>query len=68
MKGKICDYCYTFKSYNSFRKAKTCIDGYRRKCKDCERPMKHLHYINNKEKYKQAFIEFMERNPNYYKK
>ena len=46
-------------------KKKTCSDGYRGKCKDCERPMRHLHYINNKEKYKQAYQEFQLRNPSY---
>ena len=49
IEGKVCNYCSTFKSYNSFRKERTCSDGYRGKCKDCERPMRHLHYINNKE-------------------
>ena len=65
IEGKVCNYCSTFKSYNSFRKEKTCSDGYRGKCKDCERPMRHLHYINNKEKYKQAYQEFQLRNPSY---
>ncbi len=64
--GKVCKYCYQFQSYNLFRKVKKCSDGYRNKCKDCERPMKQLHYQNNKEKYKQDYNEFMERNPLYF--
>ena len=64
-KGKICNYCMEFKLYDSFRKVKECTDGYRGKCKDCERPKRYLHYIKNIEKYKQAYREFILRNPNY---
>ena len=67
-RGKICNYCMEFKSYDSFRRAKECSDGYRGKCKDCEKPKRYLYYIKNIEKYKQAFREFMERNPDYMKK
>lgn len=66
--GKICYYCLIFKSFNLFRKSSTCIDGYRRKCKDCERPMKQKHYLDNKEKYKKSYQEFLLRNPNYQNK
>ena len=58
IEGKVCNYCSTFKSYNSFRKEKTCSDWYRGKCKDCERPMRHLHYINNKEKTNKLIKNF----------
>ena len=65
--GKMCKYCLTFKPYDSFGKEKTCSDGHRGRCKDCMKPIKHLHYINNKEKYHQAYQEFMLVNPDYQK-
>ena len=42
--------------------------GVRASCKKCTRPKQRLYYQNNKEKYKEAFEEFMIRNPDYYKK
>ena len=65
--GKTCKYCSTFKPFDSFRRAKKCSNGYRGKCKDCERPTRYSHYIRNKEKYRQAYQEFLLRNPNYQK-
>jgi hypothetical protein len=62
---KYCKYCSIFKPFTSFRKEKTCPDGHRGKCKDCERPMRQAHYQKNKEKYKQAYQEFILRNTNY---
>ena len=44
------------------------MDGYRGTCKNCEKLRKHLHYIKNREKYKKAYQEFVERNPDYMKK
>ena len=34
-------------------------------CKQCRKIVKQLHYQNNKEKYKQCYQSFIERNPNY---
>ena len=65
MEGKICNTCYCFKSLYFFAKEKTCADGYRGKCKECDRERKQKNYILNKEKYKKAYNEFIERNPNY---
>ena len=65
--GKTCKYCLTFKPYTEFRRAKKCFKGYRGKCKDCERPTRNSHYTRNKEKYHQAYQEFLLRNPNYQK-
>lgn len=50
------------------KKKKTCLDGHRGECKDCDRERKRIHYQNNKEKYREAYLEFMERNPEYCKK
>ena len=65
--GKICNTCYQLKPFQLFTKEKTCPDGHRGKCKDCDRKRKQLHYQNNKEKYKTAFQDFMTRHPDYYK-
>ena len=65
--GKICNTCFQFKSFQLFTKEKTCPDGHRGKCKDCDRERKKLHYQKNKESYKLAFQDFMTRNPNYFK-
>lgn len=37
------------------------------KTKHCIKPIKHLNYINNEDKYKQAHDEFIIRNPDYQK-
>lgn len=67
VEGKTCSTCFNFKSYVLYRKAKNIKDGYNTKCKDCERPIKQLHYQKNKKIYKEAFQEFMLENPDYYK-
>ena len=36
-------------------------------CKHCKRITKRNHYQINKEKYKEAFQNFMMRNPDYFK-
>lgn len=61
---KVCNYCFVRKNYNMFRKDSRCNGGRRCKCKECEHPIRYQHYINNKEKYQQAYKEFFERNPN----
>ena len=66
--GKICNRCREFKPYTLFYREKTIRDGYRGTCKNCEKLRKHLHYIKNREKYKKAYQEFVERNPDYMKK
>ena len=63
--GRTCDYCLEFKPFNLFRKGKGCRDGYRRKCKECEKPIMRKYYIEHKEKYKENYKSFIERNPNY---
>ncbi len=63
--GRTCDYCSEFKPFNLFKVEKRCKDGYRRKCKQCEKPIKQKHYRENKLKYKEYYKSFLERNPNY---
>jgi len=65
--GKICNTCFQLKPFKLFAREKTCSDGHRGKCKDCDRKRKQLHYQNNKKKYKSAFQDFMKRNPDYFK-
>ena len=67
-KGRTCDYFLEFKPFSLFRKAKQCKDGHRRKCKECEKPIKQKHYRENKEKYKENYKSFIERNPDYWSK
>ena len=67
METKTCNTCNNSKHLTNFSKAKTCPDGYRGRCKDCDKPRKQRHYQNNKEKYKLAYQAFMSRNPDYHK-
>ena len=65
IEGKICTKCNEYKLFNEYYKAKDKAMGVKSACKQCLKPMKQNHYQNNKEKYKQAYQEFTERNPNY---
>ena len=65
MEGKICTGCHCLK-FDYYKESKA-PDGLKAKCKKCQYFTKKNHRERNREKYKQAFIEFMERNPNYYK-
>ena len=64
--GKVCTKCNEYKLLNEYYKAKNRAMGVKSACKQCSKPIKHLHYIKNKEKYKQSYQEFMERNPTYW--
>ena len=66
--GKICSKCKEFKYLHDYYKNKTKSMGIESACKKCNNILKRNHYHNNKEKYKEAFQEFMIRNPDYYKK
>jgi hypothetical protein len=63
---KICSKCFTLKPYTEYYKESKTKNGYRSSCKICQKLIKHLHYINNKEKYKEAYDNFLERNPDYF--
>jgi hypothetical protein len=63
--GKFCTKCNEYKLFNEYYKAKDKAMGVKSACKQCLKSKQHLHYINNKEKYKQAFQEFIRRNPLY---
>ena len=65
IKGKVCTKCNEFKLLSEYHKAKDRPFGVKSACKQCIKPIKHMHYTNNKDKYKQAYEEFMFRNPNY---
>lgn len=68
MDGKICTGCHCLKLYNHYYKETKAPDGLRAKCKECQYFTKKNHREKNRDKYKKAFQEFMDRNPNYYKK
>lgn len=67
--GKICTKCNEYNYFYEYDKQplNKSKDGFRSSCKQCNKPNKRLHYQNNKEKYKEAFKNFMIRNPNYFK-
>lgn len=64
---KICTKCNEYKYLYEYDKNKTKPMGVKSACKKCNKPIKQLHYQNNKEKYKQAYQDFIERNPEYQK-
>jgi superfamily II helicase len=66
--SKTCNTCYINKPINFFTKEKTCPDGHRGRCKECDKERKQKHYQENKEKYKEAYDEFLKRNSDYQKK
>lgn len=65
--GKICTKCNQYKYLYDYDKNKTKPMGVKSACKECNKPYQKLHYQNNKDKYKQAFQDFMKRNPDYFK-
>ena len=66
IEGKLCTKCNEYKLLREYYKANNRAIGVKSACKDCERPLKQNHYQNNKEKYKEAYQEFLIRNPEYY--
>ena len=66
--GKVCTKCKEFKLLSEYFKAKDKPMGVKCACKQCIKPVQQKHYQNNKEKYKQGYQEFIERNPNYQRK
>ena len=67
MDQKSCSMCREIKPYTSFTKDKTGKYGLRSSCKECNKPYKLKHYQENKEKYKEAYQDFMIENPDYFK-
>ena len=67
MDGKVCTTCKEFKTLNNYYKESKAPDGLRAKCKQCLYFVRRVHRERNKEQYKQAFQESIERNPNYFK-
>ena len=65
--GKICTKCNQYKLFCEYYKETKAPDGLKAKCKQCLYFVKKNHYQNNKEKYKEAFQNFMIRNPDYFK-
>lgn len=63
--GKFCSKCKEYKLLSEYYKASKNPTGVKCACKQCLKPIKQNHYQNNKEKYKQAFKEFIFRNPTY---
>ena len=48
--GKVCTTCREFKFFTDYHKNKTRAFGYNSQCNQCRKPVKQLHYQNNKEK------------------
>lgn len=65
IEGKICTKCNEYKLFIFFYKANDRVSGYKSACKQCLKLSKKNHYNNNKEKYKKAFQDFVDRNPTY---
>lgn len=65
IEGKICTKCMEYKLLSEYYKAYNRPMGVKSACKQCNKPYQQIHYLNNKEKYKQSFQEFILRNPNY---
>ena len=63
--GKICTSCGQYKFLYEYYKNKNKPMGVECQCKQCRKIVKQLHYQNNKEKYKQCYQSFIERNSNY---
>lgn len=68
IEGKVCNTCKEYKLYDNYYKDSKAPDGHKAKCKKCLKSIKQKHYQKNKEKYRKAYLEFIERNPNYHKK
>ena len=62
---KVCTKCNECKPLIDYHKANDKPMGVKSACKECQKPIKQRHYQINKEKYRKAYSEFIERNPNY---
>jgi hypothetical protein len=67
MDTKACSMCLINKPTTCYVKDKSVKCGLRANCKECDKIRKLKHYQENKEKYKQAYDEFILRNPDYVK-
>ena len=65
MNTKFCSKCYISHPIQNFVKDAQKKDGYRSSCKDSNKFIKQQHYLNNKNKYRQSYVLFIQRNPNY---
>ena len=63
-------YCYVCKQYKKrifFYKNRACYDGLESRCMFCSKKRNKSMRIKNPDYFKKKHIEFLERNPNYYK-
>lgn len=68
MENKKCGKCQTIKSIDNFYICRTrSKDGYRNTCRDCDSIYKKSYYQRHPDRFKKAYKEFIERNPNYQK-
>lgn len=67
IESKICSTCNIKKTSDEYYKNKSRPTGLQSQCKTCVNIKKRIHYQNNKEMYKKAYKNFIERNPNYFK-
>lgn len=67
MESKKCSRCLEIKSVDNFYISRINKSGYRWACRDCERIYKFFYYNRHPDRFKKAYKEFIERNPNYQK-
>ena len=67
MEGKICTKCNEYKLKSEYHKQSGKPMDINPQCIECRKSGKRLNYQNNKEKYKEAYQKFIERNPTYRK-
>ena len=65
IEGKVCRKCNEYYTFDNYYKESKAPDGLKAKCKKCLYFVKKNHRERNKEKYKQSYQEFLERNPGY---
>ena len=62
MEGKICTKCNEYKLLSEYHKDCKNPFGVNSQCIKCRKPLKQIHYQNNKEKYKRAYQKFKNKN------
>ena len=59
MDCKICTKCNKLKLLNEYHKHVRKPLGVNSQCIECRKPLKQIHYQNNKEKYKYAYQKYL---------
>ena len=62
MEGKICTKCNEFKVLTEYHKHIRKPLGVNSQCIECRKILKQIHYQNNKEKYREAYKKYLNKN------